>query len=230
MDAQPISQQPIFYLFIAATILIALGYSWGRRRSKGIYLDAFNALVDTLQPRDQNFTTIGGLSGYHANLIPKRNQPIRRVDATITLLARQSVLYYPVSRLTRKWDRLFLTLLFAKEAQGQIAEGHLIEKQYEDFKAPKVTNIDRLNRQELEWEGRTFTLYYETGAVRDALLRLKQKLRSPGELRHVALVPEQEQAHIFLVPKKGETARLFPAIYQWLAELLESKASRTRSG
>ncbi len=79
---------PIFYLFIAFTILITLGYSWGRRRNKRIYLIAFNGLKELIKPKDQQYTNIGGLTGYHANFIPKKNELMRRVDTTITLLPR----------------------------------------------------------------------------------------------------------------------------------------------
>ncbi len=217
MDA-PIAQQPLFYLLIAASVLLTLGYGWGQRRNKRIYLNALNALVHTLKPRDQQFTNIGGYAGYHANLIPKRPQPIRRVDATITLLARPALLYFPISRLTRKWDRLFITLVFTEQAQGKLAEGHLIERRYEAFRAPKITNAARLQHERLAWGGGEFTLYFETEAVRSALLRLQRSLGQPGELRHVALLPAQ--AHLFLVPRIGETGRVFPVVYGWLGKLL----------
>jgi hypothetical protein len=61
--------------------------------------------------------------------------------------------------------------------------------------------------------------------MRNALLELKRKLGSPGELRHVAFVPNQEKAFVFLVPRPGETARVFPAIWSWLNEILEKTSA-----
>jgi hypothetical protein len=223
VGAADVTQQPVFYLFIAITILLTLGYTWGRRRNKRIYLSAFNALVDTLSPKDQNFTTIGGLTGYHANLIPYRNKFIRRVDATITLLPRQSWLYYPISRMTRKYDRLFIILFYSSKAKKLMREGHLIEDRYSRFKGPKITNIQSLEHEELTWAGRNFHLYYSSERERSALLTLKEKLDSPGELRHVALVPDQEQAFVFMVPKRGHVGEVFPVVYRWLDRLLEHR-------
>ncbi|MFP4481634.1 MAG: hypothetical protein ACLFN0_02410 [Thermovirgaceae bacterium] len=221
MSSQPITQEPLFLLFIAATVLVSLCFFWGGRRNKRIHLSAFNALVDTLNPRDQTFTTIGGQSGYHANLVPRKNQFIRRVDATITLLARHTLLYYPVSRYLRKWDRLFVTLYFAKDAHGKISEGHIIQNEYENFRASKITNKSSLKSEQFEWGGKTFTLYYQDQKIRDALLELKKKLDRPGDLRHVAFVPDQEKAFVFMVPRPGETARVFPPVWNWINEVLE---------
>jgi hypothetical protein len=230
LSGQSIAQQPLFLLFIAATIVVSLCFFWGGRRNKRIHLSAFNALVETLNPKDQTFTTIGGQSGYHANIVPRKNQFIRRVDATITLLARHTLLYYPVSRYLRKWDRLFITLFFAKDAHGKISEGHIIEKEYEDFRAQKITNKEKLKSDQVVWGGKTFTLYYQEQKMRDALLELKKKLDTPGHLRHVAFVPDQEKAFIFLVPKPGETARVFPPVWSWINEILEKTPPRKGSG
>lgn len=221
MSGLPITEQPLFQLFVAATVLVSLCFIWGGRRNRNIHRSAFNALVDALGPRDQTFTTIGGQSGYHANLIPRKNQFVRRVDATITLLARHTLLYYPVSCFLRKWDRLFITLHFAKDAHGKISEGHIIEKGYEDFRAQKITNRGRLKNEQIDWGGKAFTLYYQNQKMRDALLDLKKKLDAPGDLRHVAFVPDQEKAFIFLVPRPGETKRVFPPVWNWINEILE---------
>jgi hypothetical protein len=223
-----VTQQPIFYLFIAFTILLSLGYSWGRRRNKRIHLSAFNALVEALNPQDQKFTTIGGLSGYHANLIPRKNSFIRRVDATITLLPRQSWLYMPFSWLSMRFDRLFITLLFSKRAQKLLSEGHLIERRYAGFRGPKISNAESLQKEEFRWDNQEFILYYADQEIRAHLLQLKAKLGSPGPLRHIAIVPEQEQGHIFMVPILGATARIFPIILKWFNSTLQAQNVKTR--
>lgn len=225
MENTGVTEQPIFYLFIAFTILITLGYTWGRRGNKRIYLSAFNALVDTLKPKDQNFTTIGGQTGYHANLIPKKNSIIRRLDATITLLPRQSWLYLPFSLLTFKYDRLFMMLFFGKKAMGLVTEGHLIEEKYSRFRGPKITNEEDLQLEKMRWGDKDFLLYYADEEIKSELLALKERINEPGYLRHVAVVPDKDQAFIFMIPKRGYVAEVFPIIYNWLHKLLEKKVS-----
>jgi hypothetical protein len=65
--------------------------------------------------------------------------------------------------------------------------------------------------------------------MRDALLELKKKLDTPGDLRHVAFVPDQEKAFVFLVPRPGETKRVFPHVWSWINEILEKIPSRKDS-
>lgn len=221
--ATGITQQPLFYLFIAFTIILTLGYTWGRRINIKNYLSAFNALVETLQPKDKNFTNIGGLTGYHANLIPHRNRFIRRVDATITLLPRQSWLYLPLSKLTRKYDRLFIILFFSKKAMGLVGEGHLIEEKYSRFRGPKITNEESLQSEKIRWREKDFILYWENDSVKGEMEKLQSLLPSPGEIRHVALVPDREQAFMFMVPKRGHVGEVFPSVYTWLNTLLEKR-------
>ncbi|MFW5711960.1 MAG: hypothetical protein ACOC2P_03875 [Spirochaetota bacterium] len=229
MGEVDVTQQPIFYLFIAFTILLTLGYSWGRRGNKRIFLSAFNALVDTLRPKDQTFTTIGGQTGYHANLIPKKNSLIRRVDATITLLPRQSWLYLPFSLLTFRFDRLFLTMLFSKKSMGILEEGHLIEEKYSRFRGPKITNEEKLQKESFRWGERDFLLYYADESVKNDLLDLKERLKEPKYLRHIAIVPDRDQAFLFLIPKKGYVAEVFPVIFKWLNKLIERRRAEKAS-
>ncbi|MFP4179460.1 MAG: hypothetical protein ACLFQW_00410 [Spirochaetaceae bacterium] len=220
-----VTEQPVFYLFIAITILLTLGYTWGKRRNTRIYFSAFDSLVDTLQPKDKNFIRIGGLTGYHANLIPHKNRFIRRVDATVTLLPRQSWLYMPISRLTRKYDRLFAILFFSKKAMNLVEEGHLIEERYSRFRGPKITNEDKLQSRRLKWGKADFIFYWENDSVKAEFEILMEKLPEPGLLKHVALVPDKEQAFLFMVPKKGHVPEVFPVIYTWLNKLLEKRYS-----
>ncbi len=100
-----ITTSPWFYLLIAASLFLTLTYSWGRRKNKRIFLSAFNGLLAVVNSKDQQFTNIGGIAGYHANIVPKNNTLVRRVDATITLLPRQSLMFMPFSLLVRRFDR-----------------------------------------------------------------------------------------------------------------------------
>ena len=213
-----VTNQPIFYLFIAFTILISLGYSWGKRRNKRIYLSAFNDLVDLIKPKDQQFTNIGGLTGYHANLIPKKNDIFRRVDATLTLLPRQSWLYYPFSLLTRRFDRLFLIFFLSpkKKAKWVLKEGHLIERKYSRFRGPKIENEDKLQHEDFMWGGKEYILYYEDNEVRKSLLELANKMGAPGNIKHIAIVPEKERIFLFMIPKLRTVKENLLPVINWI--------------
>ncbi len=213
------ANQPLFYLFIAVTVLLALGYFWGSRKNRNIYRQTFQELIETLQPRDQKFTAIGGVIGYHANIFPKDSKSVRRVDATITLLPRQAWLYYPVSRFFRGFDRLFLTLYLDPSLLQNRQEGHLIEKKYARFKGPKIANRQKLNRETINWNGGQFSLYSGSSRIRQEFKQLLGKKDLPGPIKHIALIPEQDRAFIFMIPRPDAVSRTLPHLLDWLKQL-----------
>ncbi len=214
--------QPVFFLFIAFTVFLSLGYLWGKRINKKVFLSAFSALVNVVKPDDQTFTNIGGLVGYHANLtVKKNNAPVSQVDATITLLPRHSLLYLPISKIVNKYDRLFITLYLKQEPLG---EGHLIERKYAGFRGPKITNEQRLNKETIEWGSFDFILYYDNLHIRDRLLTFTQMNPEPAITKHIAIVPNQKKTFVFMVPRRTQVEQYFAPIYQWLPSIGKQKA------
>lgn len=216
-----VTTQPIFYLFIAATILLSLGYAWGKRRNTKIHLSAFHSLTDFLKPKDQTYTTIGGLTGYHANIIPKRNKVIRRVDATITLLPRQSWLYYPFSKLIRRFDRLYIIMLYAKNIRPSFGEGHLIEEKFENFHGKKIDAPEEFRKESIRWGEMNFSLYTNDLKLNTNFKEFVKNNPDPGGIRHLALVPKDDKAFMFLVPRIGSVSKLFPPTFNWIEQILQ---------
>ena len=214
-----IVHQPIFFLFIGFSFLLTIGYFWGRRLNRRIYQSAFKDLVDVVKPDDQNFTNIGGAVGFHANLVvKKKGTPFARVDATITLLPRHSWLYLPISKLIRKYDRLFITLYLKKPPSE---EAHLIESKYSKFMGSKIENAHLMRHETVKWEKFDFHLYYSSGEMLEKMRAFIKKNPAPGIIRHIALVPEQKKGFIFMIPKPDQVARYFAPIYHWLPAVLK---------
>jgi hypothetical protein len=211
--------QPAFYLFIAFSFLLSAGYFWGRRRNSRIFLSAFDDLMNVLRPDDQNFTNIGGAIGYHANLyFKKKGFFISRVDATITMLPRHSLLYFPVSKFIRKYDRLFLTM-YLKNRPPE--ECHIIEKRYSGFSGAKITGAERLQKATVTWGAHDFYLYYETAEMHVRLMKFIEKNPDPGVIRHIAIVPDQQKCFLFMIPRRGQVAKSFSPVYQWLPSIVK---------
>jgi hypothetical protein len=214
-----IVHQPIFFLFIGFSFLLTLGYFWGRRSNRRIYQSAFNDLVNVVKPNDQTFTNIGGAVGFHANLfVKKKGTPFFRVDATITLLPRHSWLYLPISKLIRKYDRLFITLYLKKPPSE---EAHLIESNYSKFMGSKIDNAHHLHHETVKWKNLDFHLYYSSREMLEKMRSFIKKNPTPGIIRHIALVPEQKKGFIFMIPKLDQVARYFAPIYQWLPSVVK---------
>jgi hypothetical protein len=212
--------QPVFFLFVAFSFLLTWGYFRGRRYNRKIFLSAFDDLLKVVKPDDQTFTNIGGAIGYHANLhIKKKGFPISRVDATITLLPRQSWLYLPISKLIRRYDRLFITLHMKHPLPEEV---HLIEHRYDGFRKSNITNADRLNREDITWGDMDFHCYYGSTAMRDKIMNFIETHPEPGTIRHIALVPEQKSGFIFMIPRKDEVARYLKPVYDYIPRLINS--------
>jgi hypothetical protein len=219
-EHEQILTQPVFFLFIAFSFLLSFGYFWGRRQNKKLFLSAFNDLVDIVKPDDQTFTNIGGVVGYHTNLFIKKKGPVSRVDATITLLPRHSWLYFPISKIISKYDRLFITLYLK---QNPLGEGHLIEKKYAGFRGPKITNEQRLNKETIKWGKHDFYLYYVNLKVRDHFIKFMELNPEPAIIKHIAIVPDQKKSFVFMIPHRTKVAQYFAPIYQWLPSVIKQK-------
>lgn len=219
LNNMQITTQPIFYLFIAFSIMLSLAYFRGRRKNKKIYLSAFTGIRDIIKPSDEEYTNIGGLTGYHARFAMKGNSRFKLVEATVTLLPRQSILYYPVSRLLMKFDRLFISFTLKKNIPPTITEAHLIEKKFSTFKTLKIRNPDAFTIETVQWGNRDFLLYYSDTKGKTCFNNLLAETPDPGGVRHLAVVPEHNRLFVFMIPAYGKTAQWFASVYPWIKGL-----------
>ncbi len=213
---------PAFYFLIAFTLILTFGYIWGRRLNRRVLMGALDPLLEIFKARDQQFTNIGGQTGFHASIVPGNSRVIRRIDTTVTLLPRQSLLYLPFSFVIRKSDRMQMILFLNKRGKALKEEAHLIDRRFERRPANRIENADSLTREELNWDGRQFALYSSSATSKDWMESLRSRLGTPGSLRHVAILPEQERAYLFLVPKPGTAPPLVTAVRDWLDATVES--------
>ena len=206
--------QALLLLFVAATVLLSLGFLRGRRRNQALSNAVFAALGDVVRPEERSFTNIGGVTGYHALLVPSGGAPFGKVEATLTLLPRQSWLYYPLSVLFRR-DRLYLALGLSDAHACSFKEGHLLELDDRRAAPVSITRAEDQEREVVTWGGRRFALYHEDPAVKARLDRLRAALPDPGPVHHVALVPEQRRVFVFLTPHPRDLKRVMGIVYGW---------------
>ncbi len=211
-----IVSQPLFHLFIAFSIMLSISYFRGSRKNKRIYLSAFNSIRDIIKPKDEIYTNIGGLTGYHAKFLMKGNSRFREAEATITMLPRQSGLYYPISRFLMKFDRLFISFSLDGSFSENITESHLIEKRFSTFKTVKIHNPEDFTIDEIRWGDNDFFIYYKDDEGRKHYNSLLKTVSDPGKIRHVAVVPEHSRIFVFMVPVYGRVGEWFSLVYPWI--------------
>jgi hypothetical protein len=219
---EQIIYQPAFYFLIAITITLTIGYTWGRRLNRRIVVNALDPLLEVFKARDQQFTNIGGQTGFHANIVPGNMRGARRIDVTLTVLPRQSWLYMPISLLVRKFDRFHLTVFFNKRGKKLHEEAHLIDTRFEKMAGNRIEHADRLSRREVDWGPRVFALY-SSGEDSEARLRqLMERYGEPGPIRHVAILPDEERAYFFQIPRVGTVAPNVAIFRDWIDEYVDA--------
>lgn len=220
---------PAFYFLIAITLALTFGYTWGRRWNRRVLVNALDPMLEIFKARDQQFTNIGGQTGYHATIVPGNSRGVRRIDVTVTLLPRQSWLYMPFSLMVRKFDRMQSILYFNKRGRKLREEAHLIETRFEKMMGNQIEHADRLECETVEWGGRSYHLYAEGPRSRRWMEDFRNRLGDPETLRHVAIVPEQERAYVFLIPRVGVVSRAMPVLRDWLDATVDDTAGETES-
>lgn len=216
---------PAFYFLVAFTLILTFGYTWGRRWNRRVVTNALDPLLQVFKARDQQFTNIGGQTGFHANIIPGNMRTVRRVDITLTILPRQSLLYLPFSLITRKYDRMQTFFFFNKRGRGINEEAHIIETKFEKRMGNRIEGAESMTREEVTWGERRFHLYFGSDRSRKWLQNCIDRFDSAGPIRHVALIPDEQRAYLFLIPKIGTVAPHMTAIRDWLDTIAESVSS-----
>jgi len=197
---------PVVFAFISVTALLGLGYLWGRRRNERIARDVVGRVVRAVHPCDQTFTLIGGAVGMHARLLLGEESAFSEALLTVILLPRQAPLYFPVSFLIHRSDRLFVTL----KARGDLpGEGHLVAVSGRGGTRISPFGENDATAEGISWGGIPYRLASENHDVKERLQGLVRAVEAPGGIQHVALVPGQ--GHVFIrvaLPDAGLEAAL----------------------
>lgn len=186
-------------LLLAFAALTALVYRLGRRRIVRLATSWSRALEAGLAPGDTEYTNIGGLVGYHA-VYKGLAAPLERVCITFTFLPRHSLLFYPVSRLFLRHDRMFLTLYADRRVR---AEAHLVERRLERSPRHRVAGAERFSRCVFAHAGREYLLLANKAKEKKFLEALLAAY-PPGMIRHLALVPDNNSLYVLLDPGRGD--------------------------
>ena len=112
-----------------------------------------------------------------------------------------------------------------KRGRKVLKEGHLIETRFEKLRGNTISNANKLITEEIEWEGKTFRVYASDEEVKRWLLDLKERLGKPETFRHAALVPSEDSAYLFQIPKVEHVGRITATFRDWLDDLSAQSAT-----
>ncbi|MCD6087565.1 MAG: hypothetical protein J7K11_06335 [Candidatus Hydrothermae bacterium] len=154
----------LFALFLALSGFIYLQFLRGRRRNLERIRRCSAILEKIFQPADKTYTWIGGVAGFKAEY---RLRDTRKLYATFALLPRQSLLYFPISKLIFRADRLYLAFELP----------HL--NKFKEFDAEtwrlEGAGLKSIRKLEIDSSGRRLKalIWYEDDGIEGVLLWLK---------------------------------------------------------
>lgn len=205
----------LFYVFIGISLILVWGYFYGRKKNNRIAHAAINSLIDLTQPSDQKITNIGGVVGYHVELEFQSGKRFSDIRATITLMARHSLLYWPISKLIRKFDRFFIRANLAKKNCS--AEAHIIEKQF--FKNKRQGKINSaLTKKNYQIGDTEFYTFTKDKCDEQFLGKLLEKIKKEDRLKEVSIYPYNKKVEILIVPALKNNQKLLKPIIEMISK------------
>lgn len=185
---------------LVALVLLAVAataqYYLGTKKNRFISSRMSKDLEELLRPSSTNYVNIGGSIGY--NFVYALSGTWNKAKGTITLNARHSLLYLPLSLLLGVRDRFFVNLFTKKRLKG---EAHIVEASY--LRRANIDGVDTMSRREAEAGGRRFALLWRGADLSAELEAVLRELPSPERLRHFCAYPETKTFFIHLRPKDG---------------------------
>jgi hypothetical protein len=184
----------------------------GRKKNLQLMIDYVRELERGLNPIDKNYTMLGLYSGFKADYV-LGGRP-RKVVATLGLMPRESLWYYPISMLTLKHDRLYLVYYLETKKLPKL---HLLKPQVLKYKG---IDLDKRELKEITIDNEKY-LFYSTDE--NALKRAVALVREVPDLLHIAITPETGVLYFFAKPKVGAVERLAREGLNWAKELIKSE-------
>jgi hypothetical protein len=213
---EQVSQQPVFFVLALISAVLTIGYYWGNRKNKQLFLAIFEELAAVIKPVHKEYGNIGGSKEYYTDFTLQKESPLARIDARFTFLPRQLLPYLPIALLIDKSDRLLIALHFKEKLRD---EGHIIEVDYAGTRTAKIANVDQFSKVFVKWGKYDYNMYYKSKKTYERFKGLIDKIDDPGVIRHIALIPDQKKCFIFMIPRKGQVAKDLAPVYQWMLSL-----------
>jgi hypothetical protein len=205
-----VTSEHLFLLMVLAAGLLSLGYFRGRKINLALARTISRELEGALQPRDQTYTWLGGVLGFRAEYTGSPRAP--RVEATLALAPRHSLLYLPVARITTGGDRLYVVVHPVTTVKH---EAHVIARSYRR-RLGTLDGEERWRKETVASGGKEFEVL---GSDARTVARLSEWLRGfpqATHLRHLAVVPSSNTLYLFLAPAVGQVQPAVDHALSWL--------------
>ncbi|WP_297066097.1 hypothetical protein, partial [Thermococcus sp.] len=190
-----VSATLLFALMVVAA-LTSIQFYKGRKLNIQLMQHYLRSIEEVVKPEDKDYVWLGGYIGFRANYKINREN-IKKFEYTLTLLPRQSLLYFPIALLTSRHDKIYFVIRPFSQIKR---EAHLIQKGYYRLK-PNIENEDFLQREEINIGGKKYEALFEKRRDVEKLKSLVESLSKPQNVKHVALTPKTNVFYVLMKPE-----------------------------
>lgn len=194
------SQGEIILLILVFGGVVSLQFFQGRKLNIILMRYYIKGFEENLKPKDKLYTYIGGYVGFKVQY-EIDEELVKQIQMSLTLLPRQSLLYFPISLITRKHDRLYI-LLRLKQKLGY--DAHIIKKNFY-FLGPQLDNIETYKKEIVNYDGNKFYIFYKNRDDISNLEKLVKKSMNFHNIRHIGYTRETNVIFLLLKPDPRET-------------------------
>lgn len=207
----------VFPLLIIFAVVATAQYFLGRRKNLVFIQKYAHAMEDALKPIDKQYTWVGGYIGFKSGYKVKQEM-VKEVKATLHMMPRLSLLYYPIAKLTMRHDKLYVVVETSKNIRG---ETHLIQKGYYRL-GPGIKDVEKFHRRYIKLGDREFEILYQDGEGERQLLSLAQSLRVDFKrIKHLSYTSSTNVIYAFVDPSLDLIPTLFTGMLDFAAKLVK---------
>lgn len=203
MNLHMIEQSDLIALIIVLTLIAVTQFYRGRKLNLILIEFTARKLEEILKPKDKNYQWVGLYVGYKA-MFNVNLKNIKRVEAVITLMPRQSLLYYPIALITSRHDKLVMFFRYKGKVRG---EAHLVKKHYYRLGIRRIIKgIEKMAVKTIKINGKTYYLIYNDYELSRKLVNTVLSLKKPTIVNHIAVVQSNNSLYLAakVVPKYFE--------------------------
>ncbi|ALU11631.1 membrane protein [Ignicoccus islandicus DSM 13165] len=181
----------------------------GRRTNLELMRDYVREIESSLDPVDKLYTLTGLYSGFKSEF-KVRNEKIEKIEISLGLMPRESLLYYPISLLTLRHDRLYIVFRLTKIPREEI---HIVHPKTLGYNAKELRNV---LKNKVIING---TIYLTNTEENHPTLNDLKSIVLDENVLHVSLVPRTSVLYVFLKPRRGLIKKVIKSSLNFIERL-----------